>query len=135
MLPFLRQSMFHARRPPYKLNLLFCIRNANIHILRNISWTSRDRASAERPQSPRLYTPYTTQNLEISLDDDFISPEQREQIFNGVFPADFSGEVITLRTTRQEFHHISKAFRASTDKYACLYPLLLHCVLTLSLGK
>ncbi|EFE42608.1 hypothetical protein TRV_02642 [Trichophyton verrucosum HKI 0517] len=116
MLPLLRQSMFHARRPPYKLNLLFCIRNANIHILRNTSWTSRDRASAERPQSPRLYTPYTTQSPEISLDDDFISPEQREQIFNGVFPADFSGEVISLRTTRQEFHHISKAFRASTDK-------------------
>ncbi|DAA74442.1 TPA_exp: Uncharacterized protein A8136_3409 [Trichophyton benhamiae CBS 112371] len=87
MRPFLRQSMLHARRP-----------------------------HSERPQGPRFHTPYTTQSPEISLDDDFISPEQREQIFNGVFPADFSGEVISLKTTRQEFHHIAKAFRDSTDK-------------------
>ncbi|EFE31265.1 uncharacterized protein ARB_01887 [Trichophyton benhamiae CBS 112371] len=115
MRPFLRQSMLHARRPHCKLNLQFFIRSANIYTLRNTSWTSRDRAPAERPQGPRFHTPYTTQSPEISLDDDFISPEQREQIFNGVFPADFSGEVISLKTTRQEFHHIAKAFRDSTD--------------------
>ncbi|EFR03971.1 hypothetical protein MGYG_06973 [Nannizzia gypsea CBS 118893] len=65
---------------------------------------------------PRLYTPYTTQGSEISVDDELPAPVQREQIFNGIFPAHFSGEEISLRTTRKEFHDIFKAFKASADK-------------------
>lgn len=135
MLPFLRQSMPHARPSHCKLSLLFFARSANIYTLQNTSWTSRHWAQPVRPQSSRLHTPHTTQSPELSLDDDFISPEQRGQIFNGVFPDGFSGEVISLKTTRQEFHRIENAFRTSTDKYVCLYPLLLHCMLTLSLEK
>lgn len=135
MLPFFGQSMFHARPSHCKLSLLFFARSANIYTLRNTSWTSRHWAQPVRPQNSRLHTAHTTQSPEVSLDDDFISPEQREQIFNGVFPDGFSGEVISLKTTRQDFHHIAKAFRTSTDKYVCLYPLLLRCMLTLSLEK
>ncbi|EZF32112.1 hypothetical protein H109_06810 [Trichophyton interdigitale MR816] len=116
MLPFLRQSMPHARPSHCKLSLLFFARSANIYTLQNTSWTSRHWAQPVRPQSSRLHTPHTTQSPELSLDDDFISPEQRGQIFNGVFPDGFSGEVISLKTTRQEFHRIENAFRTSTDK-------------------
>ncbi|KLJ05859.1 hypothetical protein EMPG_10713 [Blastomyces silverae] len=45
-----------------------------------------------------------------SPDETALSQDQRKQLFSGQFPTDFSGEVITMRTTRAEYHKLWDAF-------------------------
>ncbi|KAK2808505.1 hypothetical protein FQN50_004714 [Emmonsiellopsis sp. PD_5] len=43
-------------------------------------------------------------------DETALSQDQRKQLFSGKFPTDFSGELITMRTTRAEYHKLWDAF-------------------------
>ncbi|KDB20272.1 hypothetical protein H109_07776 [Trichophyton interdigitale MR816] len=64
----------------------------------------------------RFYTPGNAKVTDMSTDDEFLSQEQRDQLFRGIFPADYSGEVISIKTSRAEYSRLFEAFEKSTNK-------------------
>lgn len=54
--------------------------------------------SSQTSHGLRFYTRSTTKKVDVPTDDEFLDQEQRDKLFRGIFPADFSGEVITIRT-------------------------------------
>ncbi|EFE32630.1 uncharacterized protein ARB_00455 [Trichophyton benhamiae CBS 112371] len=63
--------------------------------------------------------------MDMSMDDEFLSQEQRDQLFRGIFPADYSGEVISIKTSRAEYSRLFEAFEKSTNKFVFLFLLSL----------
>ncbi|PGH04558.1 hypothetical protein GX51_03389 [Blastomyces parvus] len=51
-----------------------------------------------------------------SPDETALSHDQREQLFSGQFPTNFSGELITMRTTRAEYDELWDAFSQTPAK-------------------
>ncbi|EFE43668.1 hypothetical protein TRV_01558 [Trichophyton verrucosum HKI 0517] len=64
--------------------------------------------------------------MDMSTDDEFLSQEQRDQLFRGIFPTDYSGEVISIKTNRAEYNRLFEAFENSTNKFVFLF-LLSFC--------
>lgn len=60
----------------------------------------------------------TSRDLSVSLQDDLtaLSHYQRDELFSGRFPTDFSGEVITLKTTLAEYYRLFDAFDSKQAK-------------------
>ncbi|EZF28864.1 hypothetical protein H101_07446 [Trichophyton interdigitale H6] len=73
----------------------------------------------------RFYTPGNAKVTDMSTDDEFLSQEQRDQLFRGIFPADYSGEVISIKTSRAEYSRLFEAFEKSTNKFVFLFLLSL----------